>query len=129
MKQLIYFSIFIHLISCSNSKNKEFELQNIQSLNPTISAILAGEGFNKETLQIRPDLKTQSILIWEGSNASEWADANYLVCEIWHKNDYSAILNLEFFRDENRAGNIVAQSGDLAGKLRGWQPKSAFYPI
>jgi hypothetical protein len=117
MKILLFF-LKVALISCTSPSQKVINLEQIRSINPEITSLQNGTGFERQILHIQPTSNNQSLVIWESSDASEWADANYLVCEIWHKNDYSAILNLGFFRDENRAGSIVAQSGDLAGDAR-----------
>ncbi len=102
-------------VSCKSTTSDEFNLKKIQSKNPEISTLQNGSGFEQQVLQIKPDANNQSLVIWEGENAEIWAAANYLVCEIWHSNDFSAVLNVEFFRKENQTENIIAQSGDLAG--------------
>jgi hypothetical protein len=102
------------LFSYSSPSQKEFNLKNMQVKNPEISALQNGKGFEQHVLQIKPSANNQSLVIWEAENENIWADSRYLVCKIWHSNDFSAVLNVEFFRNETRARTIVAQSGDLA---------------
>lgn len=118
MKTILSIFAVAFFLSCSSPSSEEFSLKNIQSKNPDISTLQNGNGFEQQVLQIKPSANNQSLVVWEGKNAKIWAEAKYLVCEIRHANDFSAVLNLEFFRDENRAGSIVAQSGDLAGNVK-----------
>ncbi len=111
---LIY--LFCFQSSPSAQNIEEFDLIQIQSQNEDICKIEQGEGFDSQTLKINPTNHQQGLTIWKAKDASDWENANYLVCEIWHKNEYSAVLNLEFYKDEQSAGNIVAQSGSVAGE-------------
>jgi hypothetical protein len=110
----IVFALFL-LISCSEKAGSDFDMTQIRSENPEMSQIRQGEGFESTVLKIRPSSDQQGLVIWQGSDASIWENARYLVCEIWHKNDYSAVLNLEFYRNENAGNDIVAQSGAVEG--------------
>lgn len=116
MKLLCLFLILFALFSCSQKKSTSFSLQQIQSYNTEISSFTKGSGFEGSVLKIKPTFNEQSLVFWEGTNAGDWANANYLVCEIWHDNELSAVFNLEFYRDETMNHNIVAQSGTLAGE-------------
>ncbi|MBN1987257.1 MAG: beta-galactosidase, partial [Prolixibacteraceae bacterium] len=62
---------------------------------------------------------------WEGTDPDLWNNARYLVCEIWHDNDFSAVINVEFYRDEKGDGNIVTQSGTTVGDETGTPRMSA----
>lgn len=84
-------------------------MKNVQEINPEISEL------QDMVLKITPTSENQSLTVWEGNNPELWKKANYLVCEIWHDNDYSGILNIEFYRNENGNENIVTQSGSVAG--------------
>ena len=104
------------LFSCSSKKSADFNLQNIQNQNSKISTLQPGVGFSGEVLKIIPNNTNQSLTIWEGTDAKAWEKANYLVCEIWHDNNYSGVINLEFYRKEKGTENIVTQSGSEAVK-------------
>lgn len=109
MKPLFYFFVLFLTVSCSVKNPGIFELEKIQQKNPEIS-ILQGDS----VLKITPVEKNQSLIVWEGNNPELWENAKYLVCEIWHANDYSAVLNLEFYRNESNS-KIITQSGSVEG--------------
>ena len=115
MKPTFLLLAILTFISCSTKNQFNFPLKNIQAENSEISKIQKGEVFDGEILKITPNDQNQSLTIWEGSDQGMWKNANYLVCEIWHENNYSGILNIEFYRDDKNAGNIVTQSGSVAG--------------
>ncbi len=115
MKSILSLCVAVLLFSCSPEKSNTFNLQNIQSQNSKISNLQTGAGFSGEVLKIVPNNSNQNLTIWQGTDATAWENANYLVCEIWHDNDYSGVLNVEFFRKEKGADTIVTQSGNEAG--------------
>jgi hypothetical protein len=119
MKVIFFILSLTLLISCTSSDSERFSLNNIQEMNPEISTLQNGKGFEQPVLHVKPGQTNQRLVIWEGENTGCWADANYLVCEIWHPNDFSAVLNVEFFRKENRAEGPVVQSGDFFGDVSG----------
>ncbi len=124
MKKLFFIVSIGIIASCTVQKSSElyseaFSLKNIHTANKEISSVQEGRGFDSEVIHITPAANNQSLVLWEGSDASGWEQASYLVCEIWHSNDFSAVLNLEFFRNEGKAGSIIAQSGDQAGDATG----------
>lgn len=108
----LFFLLF--LFSCTSEKPATFNLQKIQSKNATISNIQPGTGFESDVLKIIPNSSDQSLTIWEGSDPEMWKNAKYLVCEIWHENDFSAVMNVEFYRNE-KGSEIISQSGTTAG--------------
>jgi hypothetical protein len=109
MKPILLILTVLFAVSCSVKNPNNFDLKNIQLKNPEISTI------QNDVLKITPTAENQSLTIWEGSDPELWKNANYLVCEIWHDNDFSAILNVEFYRNEKSADSIVTQSGSVAG--------------
>jgi len=125
MKSILSLCVAVLLFACSSEKSNTFNLQNIQSQNSKISKLQPGVGFSGEVLKIVPNNSNQSLTIWQGTDASAWENANYLVCEIWHDNDYSGVLNVEFFRKEKGADTIVTQSGNEAGDNAGTPRMSA----
>jgi hypothetical protein len=105
---LLLVAVFV-AFSCAVKNPYNFDLKNIQEKNPEISV------FQSDVLKISPNNENQSLTVWEGCDPERWKNANYIVCEIWHENDYSGILNIEFYRNENGADSIVTQSGSVAG--------------
>lgn len=122
MKRTLSLSLLFSLLflfSCSDKQHIGFDLKKIHSNNKTISRIHAGEEFEGEVLHIKPTPIEQSLTIWVGEDARLWENAKYLVCEIWHKNEYSAVLNLEFYRKDLETGNSVVQSRSDVGEDTG----------
>ncbi|SHJ18939.1 Beta-galactosidase [Tangfeifania diversioriginum] len=115
MKNLLLLLAIILVTSCTTTNKSNLDLLKIQESNPKISELSPGTVFEKEVLKIQPHSESQNLVIWEGNDASIWEDANYLVCEIWHANDFSGVINLEFFRNEKAGETIVAQSGEESG--------------
>ncbi len=94
MKSLLLLFAIVCAVACTEKNPGNFDLKNIQEKNPEISAI------QNEVLKVTPTSDNQSLTIWEGTDAELWKNANYLVCEVWHENDFSGILNIGFYRDE-----------------------------
>ncbi len=93
MKPLLLLLAVLFAVSCTVKNPANFDLKNIQEKNPEISEL------RDTVLKITPTSENQSLTVWEGSDPELWKNANYLVCEIWHENDFSAILNVEFYRN------------------------------
>jgi hypothetical protein len=117
MKAAFFILTSFILTFCSTIPNDDFSLDKIQKANSEISTLQIGKGWQGEILHIKPDSDNQSLVIWQGTDAAAWANARYLVCEMWHSNSYSAVINLEFYRNENKASAIVVQSGTEAGEV------------
>lgn len=125
MKTNVIIIVVLFLFSCASENSSTFNIQQIQKSNSEISVVQTGVGFESEVLKITPTNKDQSLTIWQGTDPDLWKNAKYLVCEIWHNNDFSAVMNVEFFRNEKGAGNIVTQSGAVAGDEDGTPRMSA----
>ncbi|MFV0590793.1 MAG: beta-galactosidase [Draconibacterium sp.] len=125
MKQNIALLLAMLLFASANKDSSVFRLRHIQKNNPKISSVQHGTGFDGNVLKIVPSDENQSLVIWEGSDPELWENAQYLVCEVWHNNDFSAVINLEFYRKEKGAENIVTQSGTEAGNQKQWPRMSA----
>ena len=110
MKNLLFLLATIFAASCTNQNKNNLDLLNIQENNPEISEISPGTGFENEVLRIQPHSKNQRLVIWEGEDASVWEEANYLVCEVWHANDFSGVLNLEFFRNQKQGHPLLRKA-------------------
>ena len=124
MKPIIFLTAVFAFFSCTTKNINDFPLNKIQAENNDISVFQKSQVFNEEVLKITPVDNNQSLTVWKGSNPGMWKNANYLVCEIWHENDYSGILNIEFYRNENGNENIVTQSGSVSADEMG-KPRMA----
>jgi hypothetical protein len=63
-------------------------------------------------LVFTPGRSEETLELWNISRPLDWAAARYLVCEVWHTNRASAILNLDFHRrGAGRADAAIEQQG------------------
>jgi hypothetical protein len=125
MKPVYFLLAVMFLASCSENNPDDFSLKNIQTKNNNLCVVQPGAGFFGDVLKIKPNAENQSLILWEGTNPELWKKTNYLVCEIWHENDFSAVLNVEFYRNEKETENIITQSGTTAGEKTGTPRMSA----
>ncbi len=125
MKSLYFLLLIFAAFSCFAQTSTEFSIEKIQSKNQGISALKPGKGFNGNVLEVIPYAENQSLIVWQGTSTENWKHAKYLVCEIWHENNFSAVVNLEFYRKENSSAGIIAQSGSVAGDTEGMPRMSA----
>ena len=75
MKTILFILAITLLTSCFSSDSGIFNLNKIRELNPEISTLQNGTGFEQQVLQINPTANNQSLVIWEGKNAEMWAEA------------------------------------------------------
>lgn len=89
MKPLLFLSTVLFAFSCTVKNPANFDLKSIQQKNPAISSIQNG------ILKITPNSENQSLTVCEGTDPELWKNAKYLVCEVWHENDFCGILNYD----------------------------------
>ena len=118
MKTIISLFAILAVCSCSNKSPNTFDLKSIESKNKEICQVQPGTGFEGKVLNIKLDSTTQTVVFWEGIDSVLWKNAKYLVFEIWHENNFSAVLNLELYRSIENSQAIVAQSGEQSSKPR-----------
>jgi hypothetical protein len=53
------------------------------------------------------------LILTDGSTSIDWQKAKYMVCDLYHENNYSAILYIDFYKKSNASqpGSIVQQGG------------------
>ncbi len=116
MKTVLALLIAFFLALWATGQGNYMNLKDIQANNSEITRLRKGTGFDSQILHVQPDANNQTVVVWQGDDVTQWSRARYIVIEIWHSNDFSAVINLEFYRKANMAGAIVAQSGDEAGQ-------------
>jgi hypothetical protein len=99
----------------AESSETFFNLRKIAKLNPDISSVAGGEGFAQPVLKVTPSSENATVTIWETGDNGNWAEAKYLVFEVWDAEDYSGVINIEFYRKSENSSrkNIVPQSGEV----------------
>lgn len=116
MKTILAVLLMLFISPWGRGQKNNLSLKDIQAINPEITSLTEGLGFDSQVLHVKPGAGEQTVVVWQDENAQQWTRARYLVCELWHSNDYSAVVNLEFYRKHQSLGAIVAQSGDKAGQ-------------
>ncbi len=89
-----------------------FDLRKIAAENPGIVIIEKGEGFEGQVLRIRPNTDNQQVTIWDPASDPGWTDAEYLVCEMWHDNAFSAVVNIDFYAGRKPTKEGSGQRGE-----------------
>jgi hypothetical protein len=99
----------------AESSETFFNLRKITKMNPDISSVAGGEGFAQPVLKVTPSSENATVTIWETGDNGNWAEAKYLVFEVWDAEDYSGVINIEFYRKSESSSrkNIVPQSGEV----------------
>jgi hypothetical protein len=90
----------------------ELDLREIAQRQPKVARWLEGGPGRGGWLLFAPGRSEETLELWNAARPLDWAAARYLVCEVWHTNDASAILNLDFHRRSGaRAEGALEQQG------------------
>jgi hypothetical protein len=123
LKRFIINCLLLFLLSFVTACNKAPEegdtflnLKKIAKLNPGNTSIARGVGFDQEVLKVVPVTGNASVTIWKEGDPGDWVKAKYLVIEMWDAEDYSGVLNIEFYRRSvgSKPEKVVLQSGEQA---------------
>lgn len=117
LNSAILLACVVFLSSCKHQTSSPnttftFDLQELSSQNG-ISKISNSAIFNSEVLQLQVNQENNQLIISDGSDSKNWKDSKYFVCDIYHANDYSAIIYIDFYRKVKGTdeGLIVQQGG------------------
>lgn len=120
-KTTIRILLVLFILSACTQQDKEgvqtFDLKKIANRHSKNTFIDKGDAFDSKVLHISPEDGHNGIIIWEKGDKPDWTKANYLVFEIFGKNEYSGVINIEFFKDvkDFTPEKIVLQSGEISG--------------
>lgn len=97
---------------------QSFDLKTIASRNANTKLISASSFFEKRVLKIIPEKNNTGVVIWEKGDKNDWNNGKYLVFEVYGDNEYSGIINIEFFKETGESDNqkLILQSGDESRK-------------
>jgi len=97
-----------------------FELRKIAKRNPDITVLTGGKGFDQQVLKVRPSSENTTVTLWKEGDKGSWADARYLVFEIVDAEDYSGVINIEFYRknESSDRDREVPQSEEEAAGVK-----------
>jgi len=117
LKSFILFTLIILLISCKQKSSipgivYSFKLDEIQAGND-IARLTRKEGLKTNVLSVSVSENENRVFISDGSQPVDWANASYLVCDVYHENDFSAIVYIDFYKKLAAldSGTIVQQGG------------------
>ncbi|MDL2208300.1 hypothetical protein LJB97_01620 [Parabacteroides sp. OttesenSCG-928-O15] len=108
------------LAACSQQANdgvQAFDLKKIADRHSEKIRVSESDAFGDKALMISPEEGNEGIVIWEKGDKQNWANADYLVFEIYGKNEFSGVINIEFYKEvkDFAAEKIVLQSGEISG--------------
>lgn len=97
---------------------QSFDLKTIASRNANTKLISASSFFEKRVLKIIPEKNNTGVVIWKKGDKNDWINGKYLVFEVYGDNEYSGIINIEFFKETGESDNqkLILQSGDESRK-------------
>lgn len=97
--------------------DQPFDISGIERNNQSVTALTESRIFSKKVLDIKPVEGKAAVTIWKNGDPGNWSDASYLVFEVYGPNDYSGVINIEFYKGESSgAEKIILQSGELSQK-------------
>jgi hypothetical protein len=108
--------IFSSCVDNPKDYSQVFNIKKIAEHNPAIAVISEGTGFDKSVLKVMPTAENAKVTIWESGDPGNWTDANYLIFEIFGPNDFSGVINIEFYKKSQKpvSEKVVLQSGELS---------------
>jgi hypothetical protein len=125
LKSLLLISL---AISCKQAEIRPGEIHsfNLKSLVKNDSmALLSKSGvFIGNSLECSIREGKNQLILTDGSEQISWEKAKYLVMDVYHENNFSAILYIDFFKKtaDDQAGAIV-QQGQQAGQETSVKPR------
>ncbi len=118
IKLIVCYS-FMLTPSCLNKNeigDTSFDKKTISNRNTVNTVLTKSKEFNQPVLKVTPKDGNTTVTVWQQGDKGNWATAKYLVFEIYGLNDYSGIINIDFFRkfEKGSSEEIVLQSGELS---------------
>ena len=110
----ILFTVVYLSVSCKQPEDHEifsFNLKKVSQQN-SISAI------SDTGLTVTVKEGANQLVLTDGSESIDWGKAKYLVCDLYHENNYSAIIYIDFYQETaaSQSGEIVQQGGQSNAK-------------
>jgi SLT domain-containing protein len=123
LKSLIGALLLPLITSCTQQRQtneggvQAFDLKEIASHYSDETFITDSKIFEEQVLKISPADGHNGIVIWEKGNKQNWNKGHFLVFEIYGNNDFSGVINIEFYKEikDSVSEKIVLQSGEISG--------------
>lgn len=116
LSQNIFLILFLLFVTLSftlidEDKNQYIELNKIVETNTNCKFVT-----NENNIEVTPQKDNTSVVIWQKGDDQDWAMGKYLVVEIFDENDFSGVINIEFYKETGNLSSekIVLQSGEVA---------------
>jgi len=79
----------------------------------SIATSAASKIFDEDVLNVIVKEGKNQLVITDGSELINWQKAKYLVCDLYHENNYSAIVYIDFYKKTaaSEQGSVVQQGG------------------
>jgi hypothetical protein len=97
-----------------------FSLQTIGERKSNGKPLPKGKAYDKPVLVVTPWEENTGVTPWISGDAGDWSAAKYLVAEVYGFDNYSGVIDLEFFKETMNGTNekIAVQDGQVAGSNR-----------
>lgn len=121
MKKIIFFLLIGFISFSSLSCNREtqgtqlFDLTKISKELNKGSTLAESDIFNNTVLLLTPDDGNNGVTIWKKGDKEDWVNTKYFSFEVYNKADYSGVINLEFYKSNNKSEKQVVQGGQVSG--------------
>ena len=119
---MFYFTVIILFFACHPQPQKtfpgqtyQFDLKQLAKTCTLSNAWVKCDAFDEKVLSVTTADGYSELMLTATSDGIDWASAQYLVCEVWHDNPHSVLMNLQFFRKTGDE-SVVAKQGDEAVK-------------
>jgi len=117
---LILINALFLMGACTKAKDKgiqSFDLEKIVANYPNSTRVANSKIFTQKTLKISSSDGHNGIVIWTKEDKQIWSEGKYLVFEIYGENDFSGVVNIEFYKEvkDSESEKIVLQSGEVSG--------------
>jgi hypothetical protein len=89
-----------------------FDLKSI-SLSDSTASLVNSDVFRAKVLEFRVSEGDNRLQISSASDSIAWTKAKYLVCDLYHENNYSAVVFIDFYKRSSQKDTaaIVQQGG------------------
>jgi hypothetical protein len=115
---LILFFLFVTLSFKPTEEDKiqNFDLKKIVEENTNCKFITNENNIEDQQIEVTPENNNTGVVIWQKGDEQDWSNGKYLVIEIYDENDFSGVINIEFYKETGNSSpeKIVLQSGEVA---------------
>ena len=97
----------------------QFDLNQIAENDSINSEWVKSPVFGGQALSVTVDERKNEIVLTPNSEAIDWGNAKYLVCEVWHENPYCVMMRVQFYRKTGDESAVARQGEETATQESG----------